>query len=58
MYFKKIDQIGQSIEGMESSVEYLCTILDRIGNLAFFPLPNMNFKFFSLDNKLSELEKM
>lgn len=32
MYFHKIDQIGDKIEGMESSVEYLSVILDRIEN--------------------------
>ncbi len=32
VYFKKIDQIGEKIEGMESSVEYLSVILDRIEN--------------------------
>ena len=30
VYFSKIDQIGEKIEGMESSVEYLWIILDRI----------------------------
>ncbi len=30
VYFSKIDQIGDKIEGMESSVEYLWIILDRI----------------------------
>ena len=35
VYFSKIDQIGEKIEGMESSVEYLWIILDRIeGKLA------------------------
>ncbi|KAL4464644.1 hypothetical protein ABPG74_011205 [Tetrahymena malaccensis] len=29
-YFKQIDDVGQSIEGMESSVEYLDVILSRI----------------------------
>lgn len=32
VYFKRIDQIGEKIEGMESSVEYLSVILDRIDN--------------------------
>lgn len=30
VYFSKIDQIGDKIEGMESSIEYLWVILDRI----------------------------
>jgi len=35
VYFSKIDQIGDKIEGMESSVDYLWIILDRIeGKLA------------------------
>lgn len=35
VYFSKIDQVGDKIEGMESSIEYLWVILDRIeGKLA------------------------
>ena len=30
-YYKKIDDIDITIEGMESSVEYINTLLDRIG---------------------------
>lgn len=30
-YYKKIDDIDITIEGMESSVEYISTLLDRIG---------------------------
>jgi len=30
-YFKKIDDIGRTIEGMESSVDYLDVIIKRIG---------------------------
>ena len=33
IYFKKIDDIGRTIEGMESSVDYLDIIIDRIGNV-------------------------
>jgi hypothetical protein len=30
-YFKKVDDIGTSIDGMESSVDYLDVVLSRIG---------------------------
>ncbi len=30
-YFKKVDEIGTSIDGMESSVDYLDVVLSRIG---------------------------
>ena len=33
MYFRKIDDIGQNIEGMESSVDYLSVTINRIGSI-------------------------
>ena len=30
-YFKKVDSIASTVEGMESSVEYLDIIMNRIG---------------------------
>ena len=35
-YYKKIDDIDITIEGMESSVEYISTLLDRIGIYSCF----------------------
>lgn len=35
-YFKKVDSISSTIEGMESSVEYLDIIMNRIGIFLYF----------------------
>ena len=47
-YFKKVDSIASTVEGMESSVEYLDIIMNRIGK----------FLWKIKDNKLNEMEKL
>jgi len=54
-HFRKIDDIGRTIEGMESSVDYLNVIISRIGIFLF--LFESHFDTF-IEGKFEELEKM